>query len=189
MNQKKNPNKDNIPSLEPPKAIDDAWSKWLIGQWEGTATSDFGENKDWVKGDCRLDIELGLKGQFIIRKGRSEVTGLSDEYIKQLKGQGLSDSDIDKIRNSTFENIEYYFVDGKTGEVTGYLFDSLGCIAEGRGKREGNKEIINWVWSGKGQGKSVRITEKVSGDKFISTEKYNLPDGGVMEDKVEMSRQ
>jgi hypothetical protein len=76
----------------------------------------------------------------------------------------------------------------KTGEIVGYLFDSLRCVARGTGKREGNKEIINWVWSVQGTGTSVRITEKISDDKFISTEKYRMPDGGIMEDKAEMIR-
>jgi hypothetical protein len=187
-NQKQEPVKDNIPSLEPPKGLDDDWSKWLIGEWQGMAKSDFGGHKDWVKGDCRLTIELALNGQFIVRKGKAQVISLSDDYIKQLKGQNLSDSDINKIRNSTFESMEIFTIDPKTGEITGYLFDSLRCIAKGTGKREGNKEIINWTWSGQGQGTSVRVTEKVSDDKFISTEKYTLPDGSIMEDKAEMTR-
>ncbi len=187
-NQKKDDNKGNIPSLETPKEIDDQWSKWLVGQWQGTAKSDFGPHKDWVKGNCSLSIKLDFNNQFLVRKGKAQVTALSDEYVKQLKSQNLSDSDIEKIHNSTFESIEYYTIDANTGEVIGYLFDSLGCIAEGTGKREGNKEIINWTWSGKGQGTSVRTTEKISDDKFISTEKYTLPNGSVMEDKVEMNR-
>jgi hypothetical protein len=187
-NQKKEPDKGNMPSLEPPKVIDDDWSKWLVGQWQGTAKSDFGEHKDWVKGRCRLNIEFALNGQFLLRKGESQITGLSDEYVKQLKGQHLSDSQIDKIRSSTFESMEVYAIDPKTGEVIGYLFDSLGCIAKGTGKREGNKEIMNWVWSGQGQGISSRVTEKLSDDKFIATEKYTMPDGSIMVDKAEMTR-
>ena len=187
-NREKESGKENIPSLEPPKALNDDWSKWLVGDWQGMAKSDFGEHKDWVKGKCRLNIQLALNGQFVIRKGWSQVTGLSDEYIKQLKGQHLSDSDIEKIRNSTFESIEFYTTDPKTGDVTGYLFDSLGCISKGTGKREGNKEIINWTWSGQGQGTSVRVTEKINDDKFISIEKYTMPDGSTMEDKAEMTR-
>jgi hypothetical protein len=188
MSQRKNPDKENIPSLEPPKMLDDDWSKWLIGEWQGTAKSDFGEHKDWAKGDCRMKFELALNGQFLVRKGQSEVTDLSDEYIKQLKGQNLSDSDIEKIRNSSFESIEFYTVNPRTGKITGYLFDSLRCIAKGTGKRQGNKEIISWVWSVQGQGSSVRTTEKVSYDKFIATEKYTLSDGSIMEDKLEMTR-
>jgi len=64
----------------------------------------------------------------------------------------------------------------------------LCCIAKGAGKREGNKEIIEWEWSASGQGTSIRITEKVSDDKFITTEKYTMPDGNVWEDKREMTR-
>jgi hypothetical protein len=188
MNQKNNPVKENMPSLEPPKALDDEWSKWLIGDWQGTAKSDFGGHKDWVKGNCRMNFKLTLNGQFLVRKGKAEITGLSNEYIKHLKGQHLSDSEIDKIRSSTFESMEVYTIDPNSGEIVGYLFDSLRCIAKGRGKREGNKEIINWVWSGQGQGSSVRITEKISDDKFIATEKYTLPDGSIMEDKLEMTR-
>jgi len=188
MSQRKNPDKDNIPSLEPPKALDDDWSKWLIGNWQGTAKSDFGPHKNWAKGNCRMNFELTLNGQFLVRKGQSQITGLSEEYIKQLKGQNLSDSDIEKIRNSSFESIEFFTVNPQTGKVTGYLFDSLRCIAKGTGKREGSKEIINWVWSGQGQGSSTRVTEKVSDDKFVATEKYTLPDGSIMVDRVEMTR-
>ena len=187
-NQKKEPDKGGMPSLEPPKAIDDDWSRWLVGDWQGTAKSDFGGHKDWAKGKCQLNIELALNGQFLVRKGQSQITSLSDEYIKQLKGQRLSDSDIEKMRNSTFESMEIYTIEPKTGEITGYLFDSLRCIAKGTGKREGNKEIMNWVWSGQGQGTSARVTEKISDDKFISTEKYTMPDGSAMEDKAEMTR-
>jgi hypothetical protein len=188
VNREKESGKENIPSLEPPKALNDDWSKWLVGDWQGTAKSDFGQHKDWAKGDCRLNIELALNGQFLILKGQSRVKSLSDEYIKQLKGQNLSEEDIEKIRNSTFESVEVYTIDPKTGEIIAYLFDSLRCVAKGTGKREGNKETINWVWSVQGQGTSTRVTEKISDDKFISTEKYTMPDGSIMEDKVEMSR-
>jgi len=78
--------KENMPSLEPPKALEDNWSRWLVGNWQGTAKSDFGEHKDWVKGSCQMNIELALKGQFVVHKGRSQITSLSDEYIKQVKG-------------------------------------------------------------------------------------------------------
>ncbi|MCJ7728323.1 MAG: hypothetical protein MUO27_00325 [Sedimentisphaerales bacterium] len=188
-NQKKEQDKGSMPSLEPPKALDDEWSKWLVGDWQGTAKSDFGQHKDWVKGKCRLKIELDLNGQFLVRKGQAEIIQMSDEYLRHLKGtMHLSDSEIDKIRSSTFESMEVYTIDPNSGETVGYLFDSLRCIAKGTGKREGNKEIINWVWSVQGQGSSIRITEKISEDKFITTEKYKMPDGGIMEDKAEMTR-
>ena len=84
--------------------------------------------------------------------------------------------------------MEIYTIDPKTGEISAYLFDSLRCVAKGTGKRQGNKEIINWVWSVQGQGTSTRVTEKISDDKFISTEKYTMPDGSAMEDTAEMTR-
>jgi hypothetical protein len=188
-NQTKKPDESNIPSLEPPKALDDQWSKWLIGEWQGTAKSDFGPHKDWVKADCRMSCELVLKGQFLVRKGRSKATALSDEYIKQLKTQNLPDSDIEKIRSSSFESTEFYTINPRTGEITAYLFDSLRCVATGTGKRQGNKEIINWVWSVAGGGTSISTMEKISDNKFISVEKYTLPDGSTMEDTIEMIRQ
>lgn len=186
--QKKESDKGNIPSLESPKALDDDWSKWLVGNWQGWAKSDFGPHKNWVIGNCRLHIQLDLNGQFLIREGWSRILSLSDEYIKQLMSQGLTYSNIEKMRNKTFQSMEIYTIDPKTGEISAYLFDSFRCVAKGTGKRQGNKEIINWVWSVGGQGSSTRITERISSNKFASTEKYSLPDGGTMEDTVEMIR-
>jgi hypothetical protein len=187
-NQKRESDKGNIPSLEPPKALNDEWSRWLVGNWQGKAKSDFGPSKNWVKGNCRISIQPALNCQFLVRRGWSRILNLSDEYIKQLNLQGLTDSDIEKMRTSTFESMEVYTIDPKTGEITVYLFDSLRCVAKGTGKREGNKEIINWVWSVQGQGSSTRITEKINDNKFISAEKYTMPGGDTMEDTVEMTR-
>jgi hypothetical protein len=65
----------------------------------------------------------------------------------------------------------------------------LRCIAEGRGKRQGNKEIIEWKWSVTAQrATSVRIIEKINDNKFTLNHKYILPDGSKMEDKIEMTR-
>ena len=186
--QKKVSDKGNVPSLAPPKALNDEWSKWLIGDWQGWAKSDLGKYKNWVIGNCRLHIQLDLDGQFLIREGWSRVLSLSDDYIKQLKSQGLADSDIEKMRNKTFRSMEIYTIDPKTGEIAAYLFDSFRCVAKGTGKREDNKETINWVWSVGGQGSSIRVTEKIGDNKFRSTEKYSLPGGSAMEDTIEMNR-
>ncbi|MHC4511663.1 MAG: hypothetical protein ACYTAO_22375 [Planctomycetota bacterium] len=71
----------------------------------------------------------------------------------------------------------------------GYLFDSMRGVAEGKGKLQGNKEIVEWQWFAQGQGaSSIRIMEKVSDDRFIAPEKYILPDGSTMEGKGEMTR-
>jgi hypothetical protein len=175
--------KENRPSAFQPKPLDDDWSKLLVGEWEGTGESDAGEGKGWEQ------IELGLNGQFLIIKGEAEITQISPEQKQYLKETlHASDEEIEKFQSSTFKSIEIHTIDPKTGEIIGYLFDSLRCIAKGRGKQEGNKEIMEWEWFGNGQGTSIRITEKVSDDKLIITEKYTLPDGSIMEDKGQMIR-
>lgn len=189
ISQEKEIVEETMPSLVPPKGLDGDWSKWLVGEWEGSAESDIGKYKGWIKGKVCRKIELGLNGQFLIMKGKAEITQMSHEYIQYLKEtMHASDEDIEKIRGSIFKDLEVYTIDPKTGEITGYLFDSLRCIAKGTGKRQANKETMEWEWSGYGHGTSIRITEKVSNDKFIVTEKYTMPDGSIMEDKAEMTR-
>ena len=69
------------------------------------------------------------------------------------------------------------------------MFDSMRRVAEGKGKLQGNKEIVEWQWFAQGQGaSSIRIMEKVSDDRFITTKKYILSDGSTMEGKEEMTR-
>ena len=181
--QEKEVAKDKAPSVFLPKPIDDDWSKWLVGQWEGVGESEAGKGKGLVQ------IELGLNGQFLIYKGEAEITHLTPEQIQYLKNTlHASDDDIKKFQSSTFKELQIHTIDPKTGQITGFLFDSLRCIAKGTGKREGNKEIMQWQWSGSGQGTSIRIMEKISDDKIRITEKYTLPDGSTMEDKGEMTR-
>jgi len=89
-----------------------------------------------------------------------------------------------------FKELQIQTIDPKTGDVVGYLFDSQRCIVEGRGRREGNREIMEWKWSGTGQGaSSVSIIEKIDDNRFAYHHKYILPNGNKMEDKVEMTRQ
>lgn len=167
-----------------PKPLDDDWNKWLVGRWEGLTESDAGTAK------LTVNIDLGLNGQFLIMKGESKITEISDEQRRYLKDTlGASDEDIERYRSSTFRNLQLYTIDQKTGEVVGYLFDSMRCIAEGRGRRRGDKETIEWKWSGNAQGAtSAGITEKINDNKFTYNHKYILPNGNKMEDKVEFNR-
>jgi hypothetical protein len=181
--QKKEIAEGKTPSVFLPKSIDDDWSKWLVGEWEGSGESNAGKGEGWVQ------IELGLNGQFLIMKGEAEITQMAPEQKQYLKETlHASDEDIEKFLNSSFKSVEIHTIDPKTGEIIGYLFDSLRCIAKGTGNRQPNKEIMKWEWSGSGQGASIRITEKISDNKLIMTEKYTLPDGSTMEDKGEMTR-
>jgi hypothetical protein len=167
-----------------PKPLDDDWSKWLVGEWEGSGESDTGTGK------VCATIELGLNGQFLIMKGEGEINEMTAEQKRYLKEtMHASDEDIEEFQTSTFKGLEIRTIDPKTGEIIGYGFDSLRCIYKGTGKLEGNKEIMQWEWQCSGQrASSIRITEKVSDDKLIITEKYTLPDGSIMEDKGEMTR-
>ena len=167
-----------------PEPLDDNWNKWLVGQWEGSADSDAGTAKLWMK------IDFGLNDQFLIMKGEAKITELTAEQIKYLKETlNASDEDLERYRSSTFKNLQIHTIDPKTGEVIGYLFDSMRCIAEGKGRRQGNKEIIEWKWSATAQGAtSVYITEKINDNNFTLNHKYILPNGKKMEDKIEMIR-
>jgi hypothetical protein len=184
INEEKETAKKSGSTSFQPKPLDDDWSKWLVGQWEGTAESDVGTGKCWLK------IDFGINGQFLIMNSESEINEISDEQRQYLKDtMNASDEDIKKSQNSTFKELQIHTIDPKTGEVIGYLFDSLRCTAEGRGRRQGNKEIMEWKWSATAQGAtSVRIIEKINDNKFTLNHKYILPNGKKMEDKIEMTR-
>ncbi|MHC4575381.1 MAG: hypothetical protein ACYS76_14835 [Planctomycetota bacterium] len=185
VNQETEIAEESRPSSFLPKPLDDDWSKWLVGEWEGSGESDTGAGEGWAR------IELGLNGQFLIMKGEGEIAEITPEQKRYLKKHmDASDEEIEKFQSSTFKGLEIRTIDPKTGEIIGYGFDSLRCVARGRGKRQGNKEIMEWEWSCQGQGgaSSIRITEKVSDNKLIIIEKYTLPDGSIMEDKGEMTR-
>jgi len=167
-----------------PKPLEDEWSKWIVGEWEGSVESDAGTGK------LRVKIDFGLNGQFLIMNSECEITEISDEQRQYLKDTlGASVEDIERYRSSPFKELQIHTIDPKTGEVVGYLFDSMRCIAKGTGKRNGNKEIMEWRWFVQAQGAtSIRIIEKISDNKLTINHKYTLPDGNKMEDKVEMNR-
>ena len=176
-------NENRSSSLQP-KPLDDEWFKWLVGEWESWAESDVGTAKG------RTNIELGLNGQFLSMNSQAETIQITDEQKQYLKETlHASDEDVERSQSSTFKELQVHTIDPKTGEVVGYLFDSLRCIAKGTGKREGNKEIMEWQWFVQGQGAtSIRVIEKISNNKFTINHKYTLPDGSKMEDKIEMTR-
>jgi len=161
-----------------PPALSDEWSQWMVGEWEGVGESDTGKGKGTTR------IELALDGQFLISRGAAEITELNPEYLKQHLH--ATDEEIARFRRTGYRALEIYTIDQQTGEVIGYLFDNLRCVATGRGKREGSRETVEWVWQN-GQ-KSTRITERVSADRMRITERTPNPGGNVMEDRGEMVR-
>jgi hypothetical protein len=182
INEEKETAKESGSTSIQPEPLDDEWNNWLVGKWvvrvEGYA------------GEGGFKIELGLNGQFLIMKSWAEPGEMTDEQMQHLKeATNLSDEDIERLKSNPFKELQIHTIDPKTGERIGYLFDSLRCIAKGIGRLEGNKEIMEWEWSGTGQGAtSVRIIEKINDNKFSLNHKYILPNGRKMEDKIEMTR-
>ena len=178
MQQKEMAKESGTPSFQP-KPLDDEWSKWLIGKWQVTrGQSDFlggemeglGESNE--EGASGFTIESGLNGQFLIMKSWAQTGEMTDEQKKQMKDAlkettNASDEDLERFLSMPYKELQIQTIDPKTGEVIAYLFDSQRCIAEGRGKRQGNKEIIEWKWFATAQGAtSVRITEKIDDNTF-----------------------
>ena len=207
MQQKEMVKESGTPSFQP-KPLDDEWSKWLVGVWKVVSgESDWLADESGKAGKIDVDeegtagagftIELGLNGQFLIMKSWAETGEITDEQMQHLDEQmqhlkettNASDEDIERLKSNPFKELQIHTIDPKTGERIGYLFDSLRCIAKGTGRLEGNKEIMEWEWSGTGQGAtSVRIIEKINDNKFVLNHKYTLPNGSKMEDKIEMTR-
>lgn len=174
---KMTPESDTHALFSPPPLAGD-WTDWIIGEWEGSGEGSAG------KGRGRTRFELALGGQFLIGHGEAEITGLDREYLKQH--MNATDEEIEHFRRSGYQVLEIYTLDPKTGEVIAYLFDSLRCLASGRGHRDGGREIVLWEWR-TGQ-KSTRITERMSADEMRIVERTPNPDGSVMEDKGVMRR-
>jgi len=176
-------------SLTPPAPLNDDWSRWLIGQWDCVAESDTPGFKASVRGRGQMTVELGLGGQFLLIRMEGKMAQISDEYLRHLQEDlHAAEDQIKALQNLTFSNLELRSIHPETGQIIAYLFDSWRCVAQGTGKREGNREIMEWKWSLAGAGTSVRVTEKVNDDKIVMLEKYALIDGSTMEDRAVMLR-
>lgn len=139
----------------PPKPLDDDMIKWMVGEWVGWSESPMGKTKEW------MSCQIGLDGQFLLMSGKSEAGGMV------YKGMGVMT------------------INPKTGEHVGLWIDNMRGMYKGKGKREGNKTIMEWVGT---MGKSTRITEKINEDKFAVTVKAPGPDGKMATMKAEYTR-
>ena len=163
------------PMFNPPPLSDD-WSRWIVGEWEGSGESDTGQGKGVER------IEFALHGQFLICRGEATITEITPEHAAYLKrNMHATDEEIERFKRTGYQSLQLFTVDQTTGEIIGYLFDSLRCIAQGRGKREGNREIMEWEWA-TGH-RSTRITQRISEDKMAVTQRTPMPDGSVMEER------
>ncbi len=167
-----------IPSVFLPQPLADEWTQWIVGDWEGSGESNAG------KGKGKFRVELALSGQFLLLRSEAELTELNPDYLK--KHMQATDEEIDRFKRSGYQALEIYTADPKTGEVLGFLFDNLRCLATGKGKREGFRETVDWEW--RTGHKSTRVTERVNSDRMRVIERTRQADGSVMEDKGEMVR-
>lgn len=164
-----------------PKPLDDEWSKWLVGQWETTGQTDTGSGKGTVR------IELALNGQFRLHTEEGTVTEMTPDQERYLKrNMHASDEEIARFKAAPYRALEIYTTDQVTGDTIGYLFDSLRCIATGRGTRKGNTETVHWQWA-TGH-KSTRITQRAGPDKLTVTQQTPMPDGSIMQEKGHATR-
>ncbi len=185
MQQKEMVKESGTPSFQP-EPLDDEWSKWLIGKWEIT-----GGGLEGVS-ESGYTIEFRLNGQFVIWESWAETGGITDEQKKQVKealGKYVSDEELERFVSMPYKSLYIQTIDPKTGERIMYAFDSQRLYGQGRGRLEGNKEIMEWEWSGIGRGlTSVSIMERINDNTSTASMKYTLPDGNEMEEKIEMIR-
>lgn len=164
-----------------PQPLSDDWSRWIVGEWEGAGESDTGQGKGIER------IEFALSGQFLICRGEATITEITPEHADYLRrNMHASDEEIERFKRTGYQSLQLFTVDQTTGEIIGYLFDSLRCIATGRGQREGNREIMEWQWAN--GHKSTRITERLNDDRMRVIQRTPMPDGSVMEEKGESAR-
>jgi hypothetical protein len=100
--------------MGPPKALDDDFFNWMVGEWEGWSEGPMGKTTDWLK------YELGLDGQFLFMQATSEAPGMA------YRGMGA------------------VTLNPETGEIVGNWIDNFRGMYQGVGKRDGNKLIIEW---------------------------------------------
>jgi effector-binding domain-containing protein len=164
-----------------PRPLDHPWPRWIVGQWTGVGESDAGTGRGTTR------AELALNGQFLMITAEAQVEAISAEQEQFLKTQlHATAEEIARFRSVPFRCIELYTVDQPTYEVVGYMFDSLRCIATGRGQWSDKELVMNWQWSSGHT--STRTTARLSDDKFVAVERIAMPDGSVMEEKGEMIR-
>ena len=108
-----------------------------------------------------LKYELGLDGQFLFIQTRSESPA------GMYKGMGA------------------ITLNPQSGNVVGHWIDNFRGRYEGAGKRDGDKLVMEWDGT---MGKSTRITERISKDKFRVMVKQAGPDGKMMEFSGEYTR-
>lgn len=164
-----------------PLPLENQWMNWLVGDWVGSGQSDAGT------AHATMHAEMALNGQFLLVSGKAQVTDISTEQRQYLETQlHASEEEIQRFQSSPFKSLELYTIDQETGEIVGYLFDSLRCMATGRGQLQGNLLTMEWQWATGHT--STHITERLSDDSASVVERIAMPDGSTMEESSKMVR-
>lgn len=147
-------------AMMPPPGLSDEWTKWMVGEWEGTSMSPMGTSKDWVK------CELGLDGQFVMM----QATGTMEDGTT-YKGMGAQTLT-------------------PTGEIVGYWIDNWRGMYEGKGKVEGDKFTMVWEGQmGKAERTIVKVgDDKLTiAEKFTMPDGNMMESSGEMSRKTMMT--
>lgn len=99
----------------PPKPLDNAMMKYLVGEWEGSMESPMGTSAEFLR------YWIGLDGQFLFMEGAS------------------------KAGNMKYSGIGAMTISPNTGNVMGYWIDNFRGMYHGDGKIEGNKCAMEWT--------------------------------------------
>ena len=180
LSQEKEKPKEGAPAMAPPKALDDEFCGWMVGEWEGSSTSPMGKTRDWEK------VEWGLDNQFLLMHYTGQTVEMTDEQKKKaMDTYGMSKEGVENMMKMSYKGMGPFTINPATGEYVGYWFDNWRGMYKGSGKREGNKVTIRWEGP---MGTELRTTEKVGEDKMIVTFKSTDPKGNVTGGKSEMMR-
>ena len=168
-------------SNAPPKPLDDAMSKWMVGEWSGTMESNMGTANEWQKNEMSLDK------QFVTINLTSQVTKVDPGFLKSMAAQmKMSEQDVDKMmKSSTYKGMGFLTLDPKTGGYIGYWFDSWRGMYKGTGKLVGSKITMNWDGT---MGTSVRTMEKDEKGQLVQTFKEKDMSGMMNEGKSVCTR-
>ncbi len=125
--------------MAPPQPLNDSWSKWMVGEWAGTTTTEMGKSEDWMK------VELAINNQFVLFHYRSKTVEVAPEMIKQMAQQmKISEEKARQIMMTEYQGMGISTRDPKTDKMVGYWFDGYRDIAQGNGMVEGEKSKMHW---------------------------------------------
>ncbi len=112
--EKRDAKADDADQMMAPEPLNDAWTRFFLGEWEGWSESPMGKSQDWER------FELGLDGQFLLRHATSTMA--------EMKYTGMG----------------AMTVNPQSGQWMGVWIDSFRGLYHGQGHAEGDVLTLNW---------------------------------------------